>query len=168
MGKKRGSQSRDGGDGRAAGRWENEKKRRCSHLARTSGGLSSIIYGNMSHECSPSQTTLSTASEIRPRFGKAASGFIFLPFVLASANFRVRAYTWICVHMCVCSASLLSRIEEKRGRDSALLSALCSTGFLLERGKDASCLKPGTLFEHVLSSTSISLLRRGTSNDTFK
>lgn len=119
------------------------------------------------HTNAPSQTTLSTASEIRPRFGKAASGFIFLPFVLASAS-RVRAYTWICVHVCVCSASLLSRIKEKRDRDSALLSALCSTRFFLEKGKDASCLKPGTLFEHVLSSTSISLLRRGTSNDTLK
>lgn len=163
--KKKRSRSRDGGDGRAAGRWKDEKKRGCSHLARTSGGLSSIIYGDMSHECSPSQTTLSTAaSEIRPRFGKAASSFIFLPFVLA--NPRARAYTWICVY--VCSASLLSRIKEKRGRDSALLSALCSTGFLPERGKDASCLKPGSLFEHVLSSTSISLLRRGTSNDTLK
>lgn len=68
----------------------------------------------------------------------------------------------------VCSTSPLSQVKEKRGGGSVLLSAFCSTGFLLKRGKDASCLKPGTLFEHVLSSPSIFLLRRGTSNDILK
>jgi len=100
-------------------------------------------------------------SEIWPRFGKMAGGFIFLPFVLV-------VYEHACVCVCVCALPL-SRIKEKRGSDGALLSVLCSTEFLLERGKDASCLKPGTLFEHsVLSSPSIFLLRRGTSNDTLK
>jgi len=96
-------------------------------------------------------------SEIWPRFGKAASGFIFLPFVLVMYE-----------HVCMCALPL-SRIKEKRGSGGALLSAFCSTEFLLERGKGASCLKPGTLFEHsVLSFPSIFLLRRGTSNDTLK
>ena len=88
-----------------------------------------------------------------------------------AASFFCRLFS-PCIDMrecvCVCSASPLSRIKEKRGGSIALLSAFCSTGFLLERGKDASCLKPGILFEHVLSSSSIFLLRRGTGNDTLK
>lgn len=80
----------------------------------------------MSREDSGSQTAFVTAaaSEIRPRFGKAAGGFIFLPFVLTVCGYAcVRAC--VCVHVCVCvcvwmcSVSPLSRIKEKRGGGGA-------------------------------------------------
>lgn len=85
---KKGSRMRGG---RQMGGDEKKRRRHVSISRASSGGLPFIIYGNVSRECSPSQTTLSTAaSEIRPRFGKAAGNFIFLPFVLASQR-RVRA-----------------------------------------------------------------------------
>lgn len=134
--------------GEAVDRWVDEKKRRW-HV-RTSGGLSSIIYGDVCHAAN--------ARRVKPRClrrplrydrdsGKQAGGFIFLPFVLAIV---IVVCVWgceyiyiynICVCVCVLRFSTFSNKRKKRRWRCAFLSALCSTGFLLERGKDASCLK---------------------------
>lgn len=93
-------------------------------------------------------------SEIQPRFGKAASGFIFLSFVFTSVNVAPRFPTF-------------SRIKEKR--EVPLSCPLFySTGFSRKAEKTSLRARSPVLCSNMYYHSRVSLLRQRTNSDTLE